>query len=142
MKPSIYLTLTCLLGISPLFAQDDTIRVTTTLRADGSRVDKKVDPAAKEVIETVYDTKEKVTQTLKYRINDNGDPVEGVAYDAAGKPLMKVSYKHDGSNRVSEQIESTPEDKVIRRLVYKYDNMGKLAGVDTYDADGVLLKKK
>lgn len=128
-------------GLS-LRAQDDTIRVTTTLRADGSRVDKKVDPAAREVTETVYDTKDQVTQTLKYKINDNGDATEGVAYDASGKPLMKVSYKRDGNNRVTEQLESTPEDKLIRRMVYHYDTLGKLSGVDTYDAEGNLLKKK
>lgn len=128
---------------TPLAAQDDdTIRVTTTLRGDGTRVDRKVDPAAHEITETVYGANDKIEQTTKYKTNANGDPTEGIAFDAKGKPILKVTYKRDANNHVTEQIESSPDDKLVRRIVYRYDGMGKLTGLDTYDANGNLLKKK
>jgi len=143
MKPAAFIFLTLLLLAAPMPAQNDnTIRVTTTLRGDGTRVDRQVDPGQHLLTETVYGTDDKIEQTTKYKTNDNGDAVEGVAYNAKGEPILKVSYKRDGNNKVTEQIESSPEDKLVRRIVYRYDAMGKLTGMDTYDSDGNLLKKK
>lgn len=141
MKPRLFSIFACVLCVPALCAQEDApIRVTSTLHADGSRTDRQMNPYEKTAIETTYDAADKLMQKVVYKIDQNGDATEGMAYDAKGKPILGLKFTVDpATRRVTERYESTPAGKLIRKLVYHYGPNGKVRKVDAYDGNGQLI---
>jgi hypothetical protein len=117
--------------------EDDTaIRAKTTVHGDGTRTEMITNPVDKTMRATTYDAADKVIGKVLNRLNDDLEPIEAFAYDPNGKPLYRTEFKRDFNGRVTEMIDYTTENKLIRRLVYSYDSVGKVTGIKAYDANG------
>ncbi len=116
-----------------------TIKVRTVLHEDGTKTATTTDPIQRTSTAVTYDASDKVRQRVVYQLDENDLPVSGIIYDAKGQAAFKSTYKHDLSNRLSEQIDYTPNDKLLRRLVFEYGASNRISNVRTYDASGVEL---
>jgi flagellar biosynthesis/type III secretory pathway M-ring protein FliF/YscJ len=118
-------------------AQDDNaIKVTSVLHADGTRTVRQVNPEARTSETATYDAANKLLQRTLVKLNDDNQPVEGAVYGPKGNVLMTATYKVDVSGRVTEETNYSPNGAFLRRLVYQYDTSGRITKVDAFDASG------
>jgi YD repeat-containing protein len=118
---------------------DDTIRVTVSVNADGSRTTYKYDNAKHEAVATTADPDGKSRGKVVYRIDDLGRFGSGVVFGADGKFAYKVLYKYDAAGRVDQETRLAKDDSVSAKIVYEYNPAGKQAGYSIYDASGKLI---
>src|SRR2546423_8546146 len=94
-----FISTIALASFSAVFAQppapnsNDTIRVTVTLNADGSRTTYQYDNAKHEAIATTAEADGKPRGKVVYRIDDSGRFVSGVVFGPDEKFLYKTLYK-------------------------------------------------
>src|SRR5437016_5447745 len=119
-------------------AQEDVaaIKVTTTLHDDGSKTVTKLDPDQHTSEATTYDGANKLKQRIVYELDDQNQPASGTVYAANGDVVLKSVYKRDAANRISEEIDYTPDDKLLRRFVYEFGSNGKVTRIRAFDANG------
>lgn len=120
-------------------SSDDTIRVTVSVNADGSRTTYKYDNAKHEAVATTADPDGKSRGKVVYRIDDAGRFGSGVVYGADGKFAFKVIYKYDAAGRLEQETRLDKGDAVMAKIVYEYSPAGKQIGYSTYDASGKLI---
>ncbi len=116
----------------------DTVRVTVTMNADGSRTSYQANKKATAVT-TGQDGK--VREKIHYDLDDNGRFVTGVISDAGGQFRFKALYKYDASGRLQEETHLDKDDALLNKIVYSYDPAGKPTGYAVFDASGKLLGK-
>ena len=132
-------------SLSAIFAQtpapnsNDTIRVTVTENADGSRTTYQYDNAKHEAIATTADPDGKARGKVVYRIDDAGRFGSGVVFGPDGKFLFKTIYKYDGAGRLEQETHLAKDDSVVNKIVYKYDPAGKQIGYSVFDSAGKLI---
>jgi len=119
-------------------SSNDTIRVTVTVNADGSRTTYQYDNAKHEAIATTADEEGRPLGKVVYRIDDAGRFLSGVVFGPDGKFVFKTLYKYDVAGRLEEETHLTKEDAVINKVVYKYDPAGRQIGYSIFDANGKL----
>jgi hypothetical protein len=117
----------------------DTVRVTVSQNADGSRTAYETDPANRKASATTTSARGKPMGRINYELDELGRYARGEAFDGAGKFQFKTLYKYDAAGRLGEEVRLTKDDAVQLKLVYGYDSAGKPAGYSVYDADGRLL---
>ena len=117
-------------------SNDDTIRVTVTVNADGSRTTYQYDNAKHEAIATTADSDGKARGKVVYRIGNNGRFENGIVYGPGDKFLFKTLYKYDAAGRLEEETHLDQGDSTVNRIVYKYDPAGKQTGYTVFDATG------
>jgi YD repeat-containing protein len=118
---------------------DDTIRVTVSVNADGSRTTYKYDNAKHEAVATTADPDGKSRGKVVYRIDDLGRFGSGVVFGAEGKFAYKVIYKYDVAGRLDQETRLAKDDSVLAKIVYEYSPAGKQTGYSIYDAGGKLI---
>jgi YD repeat-containing protein len=129
----------------PIFAQspvpnsNDTIRVTVTVNADGSRTTYQYDNAKHEAIATTADPDGKARGKVVYRIDDVGHFASGVVFGPDGKFQFKTIYKYDGAGRLEQETHLAKDDSLVNKIVYKYDPAGKQIGYSVFDSAGKLI---
>jgi hypothetical protein len=134
-----------LLSLSAIFAQtpapnsDNTIRVTVTVNADGTRTTYQYDNTKHEAIATTADPDGKARGKVVYRIDDAGRFASGVVFGPDGKFLFKTIYKYDGAGRLEQETHLAKDDSVVNKIVYKYDPAGKQIGYSVFDSAGKLI---
>ena len=132
--------LALLLGVTVLHAQESygTIKATTKLRGDGSKITTIVDPDKQTAEETIIDAAGKVQRRTTYLLGENNYAVEAIFADAKGGVIYKASYQRDGVGRVTEAAFTSPDGRYLgkRRFVY---GSGDTARVEDYDANNVLI---
>lgn len=128
--------LVSLLGVRVGAQGDGAIRAKTVAHADGSYTE--IVTNENEMVSRVtnYDAAGKVRGKILNRLGSNLEPLKSYIYDSKGSPLYWCELKRDSNGRVSESIEYTPQNKLIRRVVYSYNSFGKLVGVKTFDSKG------
>jgi hypothetical protein len=121
-----------------LFAQggDAPIKVTSTVHSDGTQTVLKTDPDARTAESTLLDTAQKVVQRTVYTLDDQGQFATASIFDDKGKLLFKSTYVRDAHNQLTEQLDSSPDDKPLRKLTFEYNGYGKLIRVRTFDPAG------
>jgi hypothetical protein len=119
----------------------DTLRVTVSLNADGSRTSYRFDQANKKATAITTAPDGKVREKIRYDLDDNGRFVSGMISDAGGQFRFKALYKYDGSGRLQEETHIDKGDVVMNKIVYSYDQAGKQTGYAIFDASGKLLGK-
>ena len=112
------------------------IKVTTTLHSDGTQTVLKTDPDNHTAESTTMDASQKVLQRTVYAMDDQGQYLSADVFDSKDKLSFKSVFSRDSSGRVNQQLDTTPEGKPLRKLVFEYDPRGKLARVRTFDAAG------
>ena len=135
LSPLVLSTVIGLLG-NLAFAAAPEIKVTSTVYPDKSRTDMQSNLAEGTAEAKTYDAAGKLTQRMTYKLDEKGQPTEGVAYSEKGAALFKFEYTRDASGRISEERDSTASGTLLRRLVYRFGTDGKVSGIDAYDAEG------
>jgi hypothetical protein len=118
---------------------NDTIRVTVTVNADGSRTTYQYDNAKHEAIATTADPDGKARGKVVYRIDDAGRFASGVVFGPDDKFLFKTIYKYDAAGRLEQESRLAKDDTLINKITYKYDAAGKQIGYSMFDASGKLI---
>ena len=132
-------------SLSAIFAQtaapnsNDTIRVTVTVNADGSRTTYQYDNAKHEAIATTADPDGNARGKVVYRIDDVGRFASGVVFGPDEKFLFKSVYKYDAAGRLEQETHLAKDDSVVNKIVYKYDPAGKQVGYSVFDSAGKLI---
>ncbi|MBU2558066.1 MAG: hypothetical protein KJ578_09840 [Bacteroidetes bacterium] len=67
--------------------------------------------------------------------DDNGNRVEDLEFDSKDKQLKKYKYSYTGDQR-DTLIITDSEAKLMRTIIYSYDDNGLLANDQSYDANG------
>ena len=117
------------------------IKVTTVIHEDGTKTVTTLDSDQHTSESVTYDSRNKVRQKVVYILGENNLPETGTAYTASGQIVFKAVYKRDGSNRVTEEIDSSPDGQLLRRFVYEYGADGKVSRIRAYDANGTEMEQ-
>jgi YD repeat-containing protein len=117
------------------------VRVTVTLNADGSRTSYEFDTAHKKATAVTTAQDGKVREKIKYDLDDSGRFSSAVVSDAGGQFRFKSTYKYDAAGRLEEETHLGKNNAVINKLVYQYDAAGKQTGYSIFDASGKLVGK-
>ena len=118
---------------------NDTIRVTVTVNADGSRTTYQYDNAKHEAIATTADRDGKPRGKVVYRIGDASRFESGVVFGPDDKFLFKTGYRYDAAGRLEQETRVDKSDSVIDKTIYKYDPAGRQIGYSVFDATGRLI---
>ena len=134
-----FVALACFAG-THLPAQEGGIKSTTTLHPDGTRTDMIKDLSTATAQSKTYDAAGKVLQSMTFKLDEQGEPLEGTAFNTKGVAIFKYSYKRDASGRLEEELNMDARGNLLRRLVYRYTTSGAIAGIDAFDAQGNPIK--
>lgn len=115
------------------------ISAKTVMHEDGSSTQTVTNPEAGTSQSIQKDASGNVLQRVLYRLDATGQPDAGIVYDPKGRILYKMKLKRDAQNRVIEQTDFSAKDVFVRRMVFTYDNLDRLAKVETYDEAGTLV---
>lgn len=127
-------------GRSQNAVPDNTIRVTTTLHADGTRTVMQTDPEKHAAECSDYDHANKLLKKIVFDLDEQGQTIGGAVFSSKGVLVAKMQYKRDAMNRVSEVTTYTPDDRLTGRLVYHYDSNNRVVKIDAFDANGNAIK--
>jgi hypothetical protein len=120
---------------------DNTIHAITALHPDGSRTVTITNPDNHSSEASTYDAAKRLIEKIVYALDDNNQPVSGVVYTSKNTPAFKTVYKHDESNRITEEDDFTMADQLMRRFTYEFGPDGKLARVRAFDSQGNELQQ-
>ena len=140
MKTTLLALALGLLPVTGLIAQDASIRVSSVLHADGTRTDTQTDVEAGTSEEKTVNAAGKMIRRTVYKLDESGKPAEGTHYSDKNVPTYKFTYTRDTLGRISEEKDYTVDGKLFQRLVYRFGSNGKVIGIDTYDAQGNLVR--
>ncbi len=80
--------------------QTETIRVTVSMNADGSRTVYKFDDAQHKAVATTTGQDGKVREKIRYQLDDAGRYSSGMVFGADGRLRFKSHYKYDNAGRL------------------------------------------
>ncbi|MEY2480550.1 MAG: hypothetical protein QOI04_1477 [Verrucomicrobiota bacterium] len=122
-------------------SNDDTIRVTVAIAADGSRTTYQSDRANHKATATTTDPDGHLREKINYELDQAGHYVSGQSFGADGQFRFKALYKYDATGRIAEERQLAKNDSLQRKIVYSYDAAGKPTGMSIFDAAGKLLSR-
>jgi hypothetical protein len=126
---------------SPAPGSNDAVRVTVSLKADGSRTVYQFDNAKHEAIATTTEPDGKARGKIVYQIGEAGRFASGVVFGPDGKFLFKSIYKYDAADRLEQETRLAKDDAVVNKILYKYNAAGKQTGYSVFDAAGKLVSE-
>jgi hypothetical protein len=124
---------------SPEKTESDAIRVTVSMKADGSRTVYQFDDAQHKAIATTTSHDGKVREKIHYDMDDLGRFSSGTIFGPDGRIRFKSRYKYDSAGRLQEETQSAEDGTILHRIVYSYDQNGKQTGYSIFDANGKLI---
>ncbi|MEY2519580.1 MAG: hypothetical protein QOF24_1339 [Verrucomicrobiota bacterium] len=122
-------------------ATPDTIRVTISINADGSRTTYEFDAPRHKAVATTKGKDGKLVGTIRYSLDDAGRFASGEVYGPDEQFRFRTLYKYDAAGRLSQEIQLGQDDAVRNKIVYAYDKGGKQSGYTVYDAAGKIVRK-
>ncbi len=137
---ALALTLTLLPAGRSLLAQDATIKVSSVMHADGSRTETQTNLEEGTAEEKTLNAAGKLMRRTVYKLDEFGRPAEGTAYSDKNVPLHRFAYTRDTLGRISEEKNFSLDGQLRYRLVYRFGSNGRVVGIDTYDAQGNLVR--
>jgi YD repeat-containing protein len=120
-------------------SENDTVRVTVSMNADGSRTVYKFDAAQHKALATTMGQDGKVREKIRYELDDAGRYSSGLVFGADGRLRFKSRYKYDSAGRLQEETQAAENDALLHKIVYSYDQEGKQIGYSIFDASGKLI---
>jgi YD repeat-containing protein len=120
----------------------DTVRVTVSMNADGSRTVYEFDLPHHKAKATTRDKEGKLLGTIRYSLDDSGRFLRGEVCGPDDQLRFKTLYKYDEAGRLSQETQLNKDDAVQHKLVYAYDKNGRQTGYAVYDAAGKLVSQK
>ena len=123
-------------GQSPDKVENNSVRVTVSMNADGSRTVYQFDDAQHTAVATTSSPDGKLLQKIQYEIDDMGRFSSGIIFGPDGRIQFKSRYKYDSAGRLQEETQSKEDGVLLHRIVHNYDPSGKETGYSIFDASG------
>ncbi len=126
-------------GQSPDTTENNAVRVTVSMKADGSRTVYKFDDVQHKAVAITTDQDGKLREKIHYDMDEAGRFSSGAVFGPDGRLRFKSQYKYDGSGRLEEETQSAENGTLLHKIVYSYDPAGKQTGYSVFDANGKLV---
>jgi YD repeat-containing protein len=120
-------------------SEDSAIRVTVSMKPDGSRTVYEFDYAQHKAIATTTNDDGKLREKIHYDIDNLGRFSSGRIFGPDGRLRFKSQYKYDSTGRLQEETQSAEDGTILHRIVYSYDSSGKQTGYSIFDTNGKLI---
>lgn len=120
----------------------ETVRVTVSMNADGSRTVYEFDSLHHKAKATTTDKNGKPIGKIRYMLDEAGRFASGEVYGPDDQLRFKTLYKYDEAGRLSQETQLSKDDAVQHKLIYAYDKNGRQTGYAVYDAAGKLVSQK
>jgi hypothetical protein len=124
---------------SPGQPENNAIRVTVSMNADGSRTVYKFDDAQHQAVATITGQDGKLREKIRYETDDEGRFSSGTIFGPDGRFRFKSQYKYDSSGHLQEETQSAEDGTLLHKIVYSYDQTGKRTGYSIFDGNGKLV---
>jgi len=122
-------------------ATPDTIRVTVSINADGTRTTYEFDAPHRRATATTTTKEAKMVGRIRYVLDDAGRFASGEVYGPDDQLRFKTLYKYDAVGKLTQESQLGADDSVRNKIVYAYDKSGKQTGYSVYDAAGKLIRQ-
>jgi hypothetical protein len=119
----------------------DTVRVTVSMNADGTRTTYEFDSPHHRAVATTTGKDGKTVGKIRYTLDEAGRFASGEVYGADDQLRFKTLYKYDTAGKLTQETQLGPDDVVRNKIVYAYDKNGKQTGYGVYDAAGKLIRQ-
>ena len=116
--------------------ENNAVRVTVSMKADGSRTVYKFDDAQHKAVAITTDQDGKLREKIHYDMDEAGRFSSGTVFGSDGRLRFKSQYKYDGSGRLEQETQSAENGTLLHKIVYSYDPAGKQTGYSIFDANG------
>ena len=135
-----------LAGLGKLAAQvetptPDTIRITVSMNADGTRTTYQFDSPHHRATATIAAKDGKMVGRIRYLLDDAGRFASGEVFGPDDQFRFKTLYKYDATGKLTQEIQLGTDDAVRNKIVYAYDKNGGQTGYTVYDAAGKVLRQ-
>lgn len=118
---------------------DQPARVSVSVNPDGTRTAYLFDQAHRKATATTTTAEGKITQKIKYEIDEVGRFSSGIVTGPNDKFLYKSVFKYTPDGRLGEETHLDKDDHVVNKLVYSYDANGRQTGYVVYDGSGNVI---
>jgi YD repeat-containing protein len=122
-------------------ATPDTVRITVSMNADGTRTTYEFDSSRHRAVATTTGKDGKVFGKIRYVLDDAGRFASGEVYGPDDQLRFKTLYKYDAAGKLTQETQLSADDAVRNKIVYAYDKVGKQIGYSVYDAAGKLIRQ-
>jgi hypothetical protein len=119
----------------------DTIRVTVSMNADGTRTTYEFDSPHHRATATTTGKDGKLVGKIRYKLDEAGRFASGEIYAADDQLRFKALYKYDTAGRLTEETQLAADDSLRNKIVYAYDKNGRQTGYTVYDAAGKVVRR-
>ena len=119
----------------------DSVRVTVSINADGTRTTYQFDSPNRRAVATTTDKDGKTVGKIRYVLDDAGRFVSGEVYGPDDQLRFKTLYKYDDTGKRTQETQLGPDDAIRNKIVYAYDKIGRQIGYSVYDAAGKLIRR-
>jgi YD repeat-containing protein len=119
----------------------DTVRVTVSMNADGTRTTYEFDSPHRRAVATTTGKDGKTVGKIRYTLDEAGRFMSGEVYGPDDQLRFKTLYKYDAAGKLTQETQLGPDDAVRNKIVYAYDKNGKQTGYTVYDAAGKLIRQ-
>jgi hypothetical protein len=122
-------------------ATPDSVRVTVSMNADGTRTTYEFDSPHHRAVATTTTREGKTVGKIRYTLDDAGRFASGEVYGPGDQLRFKTLYKYDAAGRLTQETQLGADDAVRNKIVYAYDKAGKQTGYSVFDAAGKLIRQ-
>ena len=119
----------------------DSVRVTVSMNADGTRTTYEFDSAHHRAVATTTTKEGKMVGRIRYMLDEAGRFASGEVYGPNDQFRFKTLYKYDTAGKLIQETQLGADDAVRNKIVYAYDGAGRQTGYSVYDAGGKLLRQ-
>lgn len=119
----------------------DTVRVTVSMNADGTRTTYEFDSAHHRATATTTGNDGKVVGRIRYVLDDASRFASGEVYGPDDQLRFKTLYKYDSAGKLTQETQLGADDSVRNKIVYAYDKNGRQTGYTVYDAAGKVIRQ-
>lgn len=119
----------------------ETVRVTVSMNADGSKTVYEFDPLRHRATATTTAKDGKLMGRIRYTLDDAGRFASGEVYGPDDQFRFRTLYKYDDSGKLTQETQLGQDDAVRNKIVYAYDKTGRQTGYTVYDAAGKVIRR-
>jgi YD repeat-containing protein len=119
----------------------DTIRVTVSMNADGTRTTYEFDSPHRRATATTTGKDGKIVGRIRYVLDDADRFSSGEVYGPDDQLRFKTLYKYDAAGKLTQETQLGSDDSVRNKIVYAYDKAGRQTGYTVFDAAGKAIRQ-
>jgi len=119
----------------------DTVRVTVSMNADGTRTTYEFDAPHHRATATTTTKEGKLVGRIRYVLDDASRFASGEVYGPDDQFRFRTLYKYDAAGRLTQETQLAADESVRNKIVYAYDKAGKQTGYTVYDSAGKVIKQ-